>query len=290
MKRFTRILLAAFLNHNRNETSAAIYRQVFLIREQVLEVLRQHKSPTNSDDDVPELEGDEQENASTTSLRPVPLQPAIAGERIVAPPSESQLGTPWGPFDPPFTNMLLPGGTVPPPEHNDAQQPPLYPIFNQNIRNRRPSSTEDSQPKRARTQHDEASFYTPILKKALYLLLCINSNQEPRQCSDSLSDRRSSITLETITMRDSLKHSSSDLSIRPGQLERRASFDSAVRFSRSESLLGDHLFLREKPLQSAVNIGEHIRRERNNRPKVRKRRTIKRAKWRHSPSSKSSNS
>lgn len=261
MKRFTRILLAAFLNHNRNETSAAIYRQVFLIREQVLEVLRQHKAATNSDDDVPELEGDEDPNASTTSLRPVPLQPATAGERIVAPPSESQLGTPWGPFDPPFTNMLLPGGAVPPPEHNDAQQPPLYPIFNQNIRNRRPSSTEDSQPKRARTQHDEASFYTPILKKALYLLLCINSNQEPRQCSDSLSDRRSSITLETITMRDSLKHSSSDLSVRPGQLERRASFDSAVRFSRSESLLGDHLFLREKPLQSAVNIGEHIRRE-----------------------------
>jgi hypothetical protein len=260
MKRFTRILLAAFLNHNRDETLPAIYRQVFLLREQVFEVLRENQTPTSSDEDVPELEGD---NASTMSLAPVPLQPAVAGERIVAPPSELQLGTPWGPHDPPFTNMLLPANPALPLHNNSAeQQPALHPFFNQNIRNRRPSSTEDSQPKRARTQHDEASFYTPILKKALYLLLCINSNQEPRSISDNISDRRSSITFETITLHEgAIKQSSSDVSVRGHQPERRNSFDSAVRFSRSESLLGEHLFLREKPLQSAVNIGEHIRRE-----------------------------
>merc|ERR1712106_149850 len=82
---------------------------------------------------------------------------------------------------------------------NEQQQqatPPLHPFF-QN-RTRQSSSEQNGPTKKARKITDDTQIYLPLMKKALYLLLCINSTSErlptlERSSSGSSSDLYSTL-------------------------------------------------------------------------------------------------
>ena len=106
------------------------------------------------------------------------------------------------------------------------------------------------------------------MKKALYLLLCINSNNDKisiatgpsRESSIQLQSRRNSLVAPPSV--DGLaKASNSDLNLAsdresPRSSQRRGSLTgNSVRQSRSESVMA------QRPLVSALLVGEHLRKE-----------------------------
>ena len=103
------------------------------------------------------------------------------------------------------------------------------------------------------------------MKKALYLLLCINSNNDKisipsRESSIQFQSRRNSLVAPPSV--DGLaKASSSDLNLAsdresPRSSQRRGSLTgNSVRQSRSESVMA------QRPLVSALLVGEHLRKE-----------------------------
>ena len=145
---------------------------------------------------------------------------------------------------------------------NEQHPPlPLHPFFQSRTRR---ISEQNGPTKRARKITDDTQIYLPLMKKALYLLLCINSTSERLPALERTSSGSAS-NLSNLTTSDSAGDLARQLLQDKVAGSRRGSLNSGLRLSQSENsvVLG-----RPNP----KTVGERLRREKEKQSqrKVRK--------------------